>query len=407
MAIIRNTASALRRGKVGNETYYVALNKQVVRVAQNDSNYGETASRTISQQGNRVRWANLVQFYKLSKGWMSKAFENKKAGQSDYNRFMQLNLANARIYFTKEAVAASACVVDEFTISQGSLRSINITQLGNGWATDIALGSLALDGSTTIAEFTAAILQNNNWAREGMQISFISYQQLTDSLGYPIAICTAYELTLNSTDSHLVRAYLPEFCSQKTSNGTLGTNGDISIGGFAYVLSQTTGGKTLVSTQKLVAYNTAFIQQYSSAQMRELAIYSYGLNESSFLDSGSNPVSRAAQPIYITGLRIGTDTKLFEPGLSGPMRSDMSEKDVHIYLSAALGTDVTLTSIQFYINGSLVATLGSPSIATDRKSVVGVPSATTAQVRIDRVAVTTSVGVFNLEFDNSPIIYDE
>lgn len=406
MAIIRNTASALRRGKVGNETYYVALNKQVVRVAQNDSNYGETASRTISQQGNRVRWANLVQFYKLSKGWMSKAFENKKSGQSDYNRFMQLNLNTARIYFSKEAVAASACVVDEFTISQGSLRSINITQQTGSWATDIQLGDLTIGTTTTIADFTTAILAANNWAKEGMQVSFVSYQQQTDNLGFPTAICTAYEVTLSTSDTRLLRSFLPEFCSQRTSIGTLGTDNNISIGGFAYILSQTTGGRTLVSTQKLVTNNASFIAEYSSTRMRELAIYSYGLNEASFLDSGSNPVTRAQQPLFITGVNIEGDSHTYVPNGRGPRRSDLADKEVTIVLSAPLPTGASVTSVQFFVDGTLVDSITSPALSTDRKSVVGTYPTTLATIEVTSAVVTTSVGLFNIEFNNIPEIYE-
>lgn len=405
MAIIRNTASALRRGKVGNETYYVALNKQVVRVAQNDSNYGETASRTIGQQGNRVRWSNLVQFYKLSKGWMAKAFENKKAGQSDYNRFMQLNLATARIYFTKEAVAASACVVDEFTISQGSLRSINTIPLGAAYTTDIALGNLTIGAETTVAEFTTAVLDNNNWARENMQISFVSYQQTTDSLGFPIAICTPYELTLSKTNTQPVRAYLPEFCSQSASNGMLGTNNNISVGGFAYILSQSVGGKTLVSTQKLITKNTGFITQYSSDRMRELAIYSYGLDEASFLDSGSLETRATSQPIFIQSMKVAGTTNPFLPGDEAPKAAVFSNKAITLNLSAALATAATLNGVSVLFNNGNVHSFEEFTLSTDRKS-ISFTMLSIGSVELVSVDVEFSIGTFAIEFVPSSYIYE-
>lgn len=398
MAIIRNTASALRRGKVGNETYYVALNKQVVRVAQNDSNYGETASRTISQQGNRVRWANLVQFYKLSKGWMAKAFENKKAGQSDYNRFMQLNLASARIYLTKEAVAASSCVVDEFTISQGSLRSVSVNQLGTGYSTDIQLGTLTIDDNTTVAEFTAAVLAANNWAKEGMQISFVSYQQQTDSLGFPIAMCTAYELTLSNTNERPVRAYLPVFCSTTTSQHTLGTNNNISIGGFAYIISQTIGGKTLVSTQKLVTKNTSFINMYSAERMRELAIYSYGLNEASFLDSGSKETRATPQPLFITSMQYeGADEPLL-PGEKAVSRDKLSDKAVTLNLSTELPSTASVISMNLIFDNNHDWGLTSTTISSDRKSVTATAETMTGSPEVLAIELKTTIGTFKIEF---------
>lgn len=406
MGVIRNAANRKIRGRIGDTTYYVSLDRQIARQALNSSNYGETASRTISQQGNRVRWANLVQFYKLSKGWMSKAFETKKSGQSDYNRFMQLNLSTARIYLTKEAVAASSCIVDDFTISQGSLRQINVQQVGNTWATDIQLGNLTIGDTTTIAAFTTAILTANNWAKDGMQISFVSYQQTTDSLGYPVAICTAYELTLSTTDTRLVRSFLPDFCSQTSVSGTLGTNDNISTGGFAYILSQSVGGKTLVSTQKIVSNNLIFVQLYSGEQMRENAMRSYGLNEASFLDSGSNPVTRAQQPLYIAGVNIEGDSHTYVPNGRGPRRSDLADKEVTIALSAALPTGASVTSVQFFVNGALVDSLTTPALSTNRKSIVGTYPTTLATTEVTSVVVTTSVGLFNIEFNNDPEVWE-
>ena len=407
MGIIRNAANRKIRGRIGDTTYYVSLDRQIARQALNSSNYGETASRTISQQGNRVRWANLVQFYKLSKGWMSKAFETKKSGQSDYNRFMQLNLSTARIYLTKEAVAASSCVVDDFTISQGSLRQINVQQVGNTWETDIQLGSLTIGATTTIAEFTSAILQANNWAKEGMQISFVSYQQTTDSLGYPVAICTAYELTLSTTDTRLVRSFFSEFCSQTSASGTLGTNNNISTGGFAYILSQTVVGKTLVSTQKLVSNNLIFVQLYSGDQMRENAMRSYGINEASFLDSGSNPVSRAAQPLYIASAVVEGLTRALLPGSAGPKKESLSGKDVTINFSAPIPTGVTITGAFIYFEGGSYQTLEDVAIATDRLSVTATAPLGAENAYLSKIDVLLSTGRYSLAFNNEPEIHDE
>ena len=34
--------------------------------------------KTPAQMGQRVKWANLVAFYRANAGWMPKAFENKR-----------------------------------------------------------------------------------------------------------------------------------------------------------------------------------------------------------------------------------------------------------------------------------------------------------------------------------------
>lgn len=302
MAYIRNTAAMQLKGKVGNTTYYVESGRQLARVSQNSSNYGETARRSEAQQFQRGKWGNLVNFYKASKSWMRKAYETKKRTQSDYNRFMQLNTQDARIYLTKNMYANGGCVVDMFRISEGSLRSIQTNKVGDLYKTDLRVGSLTIDADTTIADLTQALLLNNNQLRDNMQISFISYQQDVDTYGTPYIICTAYELTLDSIGGQKVRAYLPEFCSSVV-DGCLGTNNRISTGAFAYVLSETLNGVTRVSTQSLITKNDGLINQYSSLSAQRESIDSYGVDEDIFLTSGSVPTDPTPQPIYLQ--RIG------------------------------------------------------------------------------------------------------
>lgn len=303
MGIIRNAANRKIKGRIGDTTYYVSMDRQIARQALNSSNYGESARRSPSQQGRRVMWANLVNFYRASKGWMTKAFESKSAKQTDYNRFMSANLPNARIALTKAMASVSACVVDSFIVAQGSLRSIQVSKLADSWQTDINLGGLELDATTTVGQFSSALLANNNWILAGDQLSFISYQQYVDANNTPHVICTAYEVTLNVSSTEILRAYLPDFCSTTSEGGNLGTNNNISLGGFAYILSRNVGGGALqVSTQQLVTNNEVLITQYSAASNVQAAIDSYGVDDDNFLDTGSVPVTRAEQPLYISSL---------------------------------------------------------------------------------------------------------
>lgn len=298
MALIRNTAAMRLRGRVGNTTYYTEGGRQIARVSQNASNYGETARRTEMQQSQRAKWANLVNFYKLSKGWMRQAFESKKRTQSDYNRFMQLNVASASVYLTRDMYSAGGCVVEPYVISEGSLRSILITKETNAWRTDLNLGQLTIDEQTTVGTFSQALIANNSHLHEGVQISMVSYQQEISSYGVPQLICTAYEVTLDTNSASRLRDFLPDFASQ-TINGHLGTSNTISTGAFAYVLSDSTSGKTLVSSQRLVNNNAVLIGQYSSADAVQRSIESYGVDGDVFLMSGSKAQQAAAGTQYV------------------------------------------------------------------------------------------------------------
>lgn len=344
MGIIRNSANRKIKGRVGDTTYYVSMNRQIARQALNSSNYGESARRSPSQQGRRVMWANLVNFYRASKGWMPKAFESKSAKQTDYNRFMSANLPNARIALTKAMASVSACVADAFIVSQGSLRSIQVSKLTNSWQTDINLGGLEISPETTIGQFAKALIANNNWILAGDQLSFVSYQQYVDSQNTPHIICTAYEVTLNVTSTDVLRNYLPEFCSTTSSGGNLGTNTNISLGGFAYILSRNVGGGSLqVSTQRLITNNEILITQYSAASNVQNAIDSYGVDSDTFLDTGSFPVSRTEQPFYISSLKASNVTIKPNAVITVPMNS-LIVGGLIVNLSAK--TDLGVSSVE-------------------------------------------------------------
>ena len=341
MGVIRNSANRIIKGRVGDMTYYVSNGQQVARQALNNSNYGATAMRTDAQQNRRVKWSNLVNFYKLSKKWMKKAYESKEGKQSDYNKFMQLNVNTARVALTKTEAVQGACIIDAFQITQGTLAPIEVTKVGNQWRSSILLGNVTIDDNTTIGEFTANVVNNNPAITEGMQLSFVSYQQAVDTLGIARAICTFYEVTLNANSTAKLRDYLPAFCSQ-VLNGYLATNDNISLGGFSWIVSNQVNGKIFVSSQTLNVNNDALITQYSSAAQINAAVDSYGVTEEVVLSPISlNAQERVTPPLYISVISIdGTQYAANE--YFGTLAS-LSAKAGSLTLSTS--TDLTVTSI--------------------------------------------------------------
>lgn len=309
MAITRSNASNSRRGRVGDTTYYTSRGRQYSRAAVNSSNYGKDAKRTTAQQTRRVKWANLVNLYKNSQEWMKLAFENKKAGVSDYNKFMQLNIAKCTICFTKEQAASGSCVVESYQVSEGSLFPIQVQASGDVFVTNISHGGVDL-ATASVADFSAALVENNNFMRLGMQISFVSYQQFTDANNLPRILCTPYEVTLDANNTEPLRNYMPAFAM--TAQGDyIGTGANLSAGAFVYVLSETISGKTKVSTQSLVLNNNAaIIGSYSSSEQLQAAINSYGVDADKFLESGSTAKDATPQPqginmVTVAGNRVG------------------------------------------------------------------------------------------------------
>lgn len=337
MAVVRNAANTLRRGRIGETSYYVSGGQQIARQALNNSNYGESASRSQSQQSRRIMWANLVNFYKASASWMKKAYETKKVNQTDYNKFMQVNLASARVALTKAESVASACVVDEYVVSQGSLPSIKVDKVGGAWKTDLKIGNLIINPMQTNANLTQALIDNNANVREGMQLSFVSYQQYIDGTGIPHVLCRLYEMTLSLEDQTEVYNYLPEFCAANV-NGSLGTSGDISLGGFAYILSELVGGQLRVSTQQLTLNNQQLINQYTSQKQYKSAIDSYGVTAQVVL-SPESIVSQVPeeQPVYISYVTVAG--KNYYTGDYIGAASTLKSKFVEFHMSSKEGVE--------------------------------------------------------------------
>lgn len=349
MALVRNAANMIRKGRVGDATYYVSKGQQIVRQARNDSNYGESARRSENQQVRRVMWANLVNFYKASASWMPAAFESKKKGQTDYNKFMQVNMNGSRIALTKDQAAAGACVADAYLITQGSLPSVEISQKGVAWYTNIGIGDLVISANTTNAELTAAMIANNANIQEGMQISFVSYQQSLDAMGMPRLICRLYEITLSRTSTDKVWDFLPEFCATSV-NKSLGTSGNISIGGFAYIVSDKRAGQVRVSTQQLVVNNNDLISQYTSGEHVRAAMLSYGIDSEVILSpDGINQQGAEPQPVYISRLTI--EGLPWMPNTYVGTLKDQIGNPGQLMLANAEGSDVA--KIDFIVQGGM------------------------------------------------------
>lgn len=289
----------MRKGRVGETTYYISKGQQIARQSRNDSNYGDTARRTINQQERRVLWANLVNFYKISARWMPKAFESKRIGQTDYNKFMAINVPVARIPLTKSESEASACVIDTFLVSQGSLPSVEISQDTEGYFTNIGCGSLFVSSSTTVGQFSSALIDNNANIRQGMQLSFVQYSQSVDPLGTPRAICRCYEVTLDTNSTAILQDNIPALATVN-HDGYLGTSADIITGGFVYILSELVNGSLKVSTQQLVVNNNTLIAQYTTPAQLEAAARSYGVDTEVVLNpNGTVAQSEEQIPVFI------------------------------------------------------------------------------------------------------------
>ncbi len=328
MAIVKNFWLKNQTKKLAGAVIYQAMGQTRSReLAAEVSN-----PRTIDQMSQRVKWANLVNFYRANKSWMKFAFETKPTNRTDYNQFMSLNVANSRIYLPKSIANQGGCVVDSYVMTQGSLASIEVNQSDGIWTTNLYLGSgFDIDNNTTVAELSQQLLQSNPALREGDQLSFIRLTQQTNSnTGVPFVVVRKYEIILNSSDLRFVRTFLPlDYIANSGDDpgNCISVIDSGNAGGFLLILSRTTGGKTYVSTQSIiVANNEATIQAYSSANALQAAIDSYGESTEPFLTSTTAELDNQA-PVQPSVLAITGDLGNAVPGqIFGPITIEAADE---------------------------------------------------------------------------------
>lgn len=238
--------------------------------------------RTTAQQKHRMKWANVIQMYKGIAPLLNYGFETKTKGTSDYNMFVHVNMQLQPVYLPKSFVAGGACIVAPYQITQGSLPSIVVTGEGADRVTDISLGSLTIDESTTVADFSNAVVQNNADYNYGDQISYFTIlQRINAATQIPYGVFQASNIVLDKGSKSPVWALAHE-AGFTTKNGFLAHGADEGDGAYCWVHSRKAAGKTLVSSQLLLD-NNSILPDYTSDQAYADAVATYGGENNVFL----------------------------------------------------------------------------------------------------------------------------
>ena len=288
MAVTRNNLSMKMNGRVGSYSFYTTSGgRQVARIANNGSNYGESAKRTVAMQTRRTKWGNLVTFYRLNRDLMARAFESKDANISDYNRFMQLNIPVARVSLTKDAFMRGVCILQEYVVSDGSLPGFNPVIEEEGqiiWDLKSSLDGEFAD--LTIGQVSDDLIKNNPTLQKGDQLTFVSWTNAANVDSLPRLYRHLCEVTLDPASSI-------SFGSLPSSNIVGATSGNVQIlgqglvHGQVIILSRVVGGKLLVSRSTIALSSETFVQQFSAPDMVKEAINSYGVDAEKLLEPGS------------------------------------------------------------------------------------------------------------------------
>ncbi len=253
-----------------------------------------TNPRSDAQMRVRTRWSNVVAMYSGVRPLLRYGFENKPAGLSDYNMFVKLNMQRTPIYLTKQAVAGGACVATAYQISQGSLPAIVVTGTGQSGVTDIRLGSLDITSNTTVAQFSTKVVENNADYRYGDQISFFLVKQMVNAeTGIPYCHFSAAKVILDAANEDKLADVTGSSHGFASVDGKLGHSGNDGDCAYAWVHTRKSDGKTLVSSQSLLAANTKEAE-YKGDAAYNLSKSSYGSGIEAFLVPDGNATGATA-----------------------------------------------------------------------------------------------------------------
>ena len=267
-------------GSVGNLTFRQNGGQTIVseKITQT------TNAKTELQQKQRLKWANIIREYQVLQPYMKLAFGGTRNGRNDYNKFMSTNLSMAPVYLTKAGANAGMCIVAPYEITHGTVRSIAVSGKGNKAVTDIRLGTLNITETTTVAEFSNAVVQNNKQFYYGDQITyFLVHQVVNEVTNIPMAEVDACCIVLNkSSEAKLLSLVDVRGFSVQEKHLAAQADNDFGNHGMVWIHSRKQSAKTLVSTQNLICENS-LLTVYQSKEAYTDAILSYGGAKEAFL----------------------------------------------------------------------------------------------------------------------------
>lgn len=266
-------------GSAGDLTFK-ALNGQTV-VSEKMTKM--TNPRSSAQMRVRTRWRNVLAMYSGIRPLLRHGFESKPVGLSDYNMFVKVNMQRTPVYLTKQQVAGGACVAAPYQLTQGSLPAIVVSGTGANAFTDIYLGGVTISGTTTVGQFSKAVVDNNEDYRYGDQISyFLVKQKVNADTQIPYCQFRACCVVLDENNADKLWDVVDRngFSLRDSALAHSGDDGDCV---YAWVHSrQSYSGELLVSSQSFVNANSK-LADYTSELAYNLASSSYGIGEDAFL----------------------------------------------------------------------------------------------------------------------------
>ena len=266
-------------GIVGNVVY---RNTKKGTVVAKTPKKASTPRRSERQMYTRCQLGNVAANFRLFEGRLALGFEDKSAGQSEFNLYIQCNYGGSNaVFITKHERLNGACVLAPYQFTRGTLKSVGYALNADGQlVTNIRVGTLQIGAQTTVAEFTQAVLQNNTGYQEGDQLTFFYGEQEEDPMtGVPRAVLDSWKVVLDSDDETLLYSVVNSLGYMSVQSGStqvLGMTEELQNAGAAWVHSRDDGnGNLKVGTQRLVVVSD-ILASYQTTAAWKASADSYG-----------------------------------------------------------------------------------------------------------------------------------
>ena len=323
----KQTSTFQFRKKVGNAVGYTIKNsanteKTGVRIYQPVV----TNPKTDAQSAQRMKLMPLQVFYESFSDVLNHAFQGRKVGQMNRQRFMQLNMTSTSGEAPAVQKGERILVPLKAQVSSGSLTiNSSLAKSGSQGLRTVSLqyssGQARLLDDDTLAAFSQNIIQNNLGMEDGMEIAFIFIISSEDDVraGVPLK----FNIVLNTADNVTI---IGDILGSLTNyiDFMVDGNGRLSLSPVDQEVTPLLGAACIVSKKNASGwsnnnarfYPTGFGEElFYTSQLYQAALASYGPNGSTlssdlFLQQADNAtgatdpnavVSTAAQAIVLTG----------------------------------------------------------------------------------------------------------
>lgn len=275
-------------GKVGSLVFARRLGQQVTR----PYNGSPANPKTRAQMQRRIKWANIINMWRLMKPLLQMGFQNRKTTQSDYNKFVSLNVNQSEAYLLKDEARQGATLLAPYIITSGTL---GVRSMRSAAITDVAVGDINL-ASATIGQLSTAVIANNQGFQIGDQVTvFALGQGLVDGIPQVLPYAYKFVLVAQSEDTpaldgiEIYGSVAPAIDGGFLAFEFSGVEYDSYAGAVVQSRILADGGLAVSDSRLAVDYEVDGVQQSRNpfAASQSEALSSYGYNADAFLSPAS------------------------------------------------------------------------------------------------------------------------